>query len=59
MILIWATSQNCAGKKEKEKLKFSIFQKEKKRKGKKKDFFFKEKYFVEENRESFEFFKIN
>jgi hypothetical protein len=56
MIFIWATSQNCAGKKEKEKLKFSIFQKEKKRKGKKKDFFFKEKYFVEENRESFEFF---
>jgi hypothetical protein len=43
MILIWATSQNCAGKKEKEKLKFSIFQKEKKKKRKKKRLFFQRK----------------
>jgi len=41
MIFIWATSQNCAGKKEKEKLKISNFQKKKKRKGKNKTFFSK------------------
>jgi hypothetical protein len=41
MILIWATSQNCAAKKEKEKLKYSNFQKEKKKEKEKKTFFSK------------------
>jgi hypothetical protein len=39
MIFIWATSQNCAGKKEKEKLKISNFQKKKKEKEKIRLFF--------------------